>query len=210
MENRNTSRVILTSIGFSNPKILKYLLSVAPPNQTKAVAVVVTASRGKSSHQFAQLAYQQLEESGYKNIKFLDFDTDTVSIKEFDLIYVCGGNTFHLNASMHKNGYAEELREHILGGCCYVGVSAGTCILGNNLYILDKIGMDPSSEEDKQHPPLALLPFDIVPHANILSEQQRAAINNETVLLLDHEALVFGYKEEKGLLELTQKITVSN
>jgi peptidase E len=210
MKNSKDLPIILTSIGFSNPKVLDYLVVNAPPKQIKFVAIVVTASRGKSSHQFAQLAYQQLKQSGYENIQFLDFDTDTENIKKFDLIYVCGGNTFYLNTSMHKNGYADDLREHILNGCSYVGVSAGTSILGRSLDILSKIDMDPCLEEDKKYSPLGLLPFDIIPHANILSNQQRDGILSETIFLNDHEALVCHRDTSRSSLNIITKITTDS
>lgn len=66
-------------------------------------------------------------------VKLLNTTSDAASqqeeIRNAEAIYMSGGNTFELTKSLHKYGVIPILREKILSGTPYIGVSAGTNII---------------------------------------------------------------------------------
>src|SRR5690606_14733325 len=54
-------------------------------------------------------------------------------IKHANIVFVEGGNTFHLMHSFSTSGLAEEIGE-LLKTRVYVGVSAGSCVTGPTIY----------------------------------------------------------------------------
>lgn len=50
-----------------------------------------------------------------------------------DLVYVAGGNTFHLLAEAKKSGFIELIKDFVANGGAYVGTSAGTLIASTDI-----------------------------------------------------------------------------
>lgn len=51
-------------------------------------------------------------------------------LEDVDIIYVAGGNVFHLLLGAQKCGFSKLLREHLAAGKIYIGQSAGSIIAG--------------------------------------------------------------------------------
>lgn len=81
-------------------------------------------------------------------------------LERAEAVYVGGGNTFRLLASLRRSGLLDALRQRALDGLPYMGASAGTNITAptirttNDMPIVDPGGFDA----------LGLLPFQINPH----------------------------------------------
>ncbi|MCM1146121.1 MAG: Type 1 glutamine amidotransferase-like domain-containing protein, partial [Lachnoclostridium sp.] len=54
-------------------------------------------------------------------------------LKEYDVVYLCGGNTDYLLERINATGFHKSLMEYINGNGLVIGVSAGSLIFSNNL-----------------------------------------------------------------------------
>ncbi len=87
----------------------------------------------------------------YKEIK--DF------INPFDVIFVCGGNTFYLLEKTIESGFDKVLDE-VLDEKIYIGHSAGSVLLGNSVALKS----NPPKTNLKNFDRLKQVNFTIVPH----------------------------------------------
>lgn len=122
--------MLLTSAGMDvKEEILKILPK--PASQTK-VAHIITASKVEDDFSYLKKENQAMKE--------LDLDVENIDIegktenelrmllKNKDVIYVQGGNTFYLLKQVRASGFDKVAKELIADGVIYVGVSAGSYI----------------------------------------------------------------------------------
>lgn len=57
----------------------------------------------------------------------------TDELQQFDVIYLCGGNTAYLLERVNATGFHTTLMTYIQTGGAVIGVSAGSLIFSNNL-----------------------------------------------------------------------------
>lgn len=97
---------------------------------------------------------------GYK-IEALDLADDPIaSIKDSEAIYMGGGNTFRLLYILQKNGLLESIRQKVLNGIPYIGISAGSVMACPTIQTTNNMAaMWPDKSEA-----LNLVPFQINPH----------------------------------------------
>lgn len=87
-------------------------------------------------------------------------------IKSADIVFLGGGNTFHLFDNIKKKGLKASLRAHLKAGKLIVGLSAGGIVLTPSLMM----ACYPSKDADdcnvkrKSLKGLDLLPFELCPH----------------------------------------------
>lgn len=86
-------------------------------------------------------------------------------LKQFDLIWVVGGNTFCLRHEMKLSGFDEIIGNMIEKGLVYGGESAGACVVGNSLKGLETAD-DPTYAEETIWEGLNILPHFILPHTD--------------------------------------------
>jgi dipeptidase E len=60
---------------------------------------------------------------------------DVKGLKKFDIIYVCGGNTFAILNKLRETKLDQFIIEAVNNGTIYVGVSAGSIIAGPDIEI---------------------------------------------------------------------------
>ena len=75
-------------------------------------------------------------------------------------VFVGGGNTFRLLATLQRSGLLEPLRERIASGMPYLGASAGINLAGPTIRTTN----DMPIVEPESFAALALVPFQINPH----------------------------------------------
>lgn len=122
-------KLLLTSAGFENPKIrLKFLELVGKDPEEIKVLFIPTAAQTKEEKYYANESKKEILELGIKDI--IEYNLEGETPKEFDAIYVCGGNTFYLLDKVRKSGFDKRVIEFIDKGKVYVGVSAGSIIMG--------------------------------------------------------------------------------
>ena len=132
-------KLLLTSAGISNKSISNALLELTEkPFSQLNLAFIPTASnveKGDKDWLIDDLI--RCKNLGFKSIDIIDIsalpkDMWLPRLQEADIIYVEGGNTFHLMHWIEKSGLKELLPE-MLKTKIYVGVSAGSMVVCESL-----------------------------------------------------------------------------
>ncbi|PIQ68517.1 MAG: hypothetical protein COV91_03625 [Candidatus Taylorbacteria bacterium CG11_big_fil_rev_8_21_14_0_20_46_11] len=102
-----------------------------PFSEFKAVHVI-NASKGVSDLKYFERNKAFFRENGW-NIEELDLDGKNeddlrLILKDKDLVYVEGGNTFCLLKSIRESGFDVVIRELLPQGLIYMGASAGSYV----------------------------------------------------------------------------------
>lgn len=141
----NTGKLLLTSTGLSSENIAKRFQSFFPDPGSYAVAIVTTAAEGKEQNKYSQLAKKQFEEMGFTKIDFIDLETEpTTNFSSYGVIYVCGGNTFKLLKFAREANFQFSIDNLLKRNGVYVGVSAGSIIVGPSIDIANEVEPDPN------------------------------------------------------------------
>lgn len=133
-------KLLLTSTGFTNPKLADRFLALLgkPPADAKAL-FIPTASRSEEDMKYVRESGGELAQLGIpkESIVWFDYKTPTAigDINRFDVIYVCGGNTFFLMQKLRETGLDKKIIDLVHQGKVYVGVSAGSVIAGPDISI---------------------------------------------------------------------------
>ena len=118
---------------------------------------------------------------GAIKVDIIDLDKDNVSIiLDYDVIYGLGGNITNLLELVHNTNFKELLIKFLEKGI-YIGESAGSMILSNNLkYIYDiKKGTKPKYDVIlDSYEGLGLIDEMIFPHYQKASDQVKEKIND--------------------------------
>jgi dipeptidase E len=134
-------KLLLTSSGVTNDVISKNLFEMLgkKPEET-TLAFIPTASNvemGDKDWLIENLI--SLKELNFKEISIVDIsavgrDIWEPQLREADVLFFEGGNTFHLMEWVERSGLAELLPE-FLKTKVYIGSSAGSMITGPNLLL---------------------------------------------------------------------------
>lgn len=93
-------------------------------------------------------------------------EKDLSDLPVYDIYYVCGGNTFYILDRLRKTHLDKRLLEEIKNGKFYIGVSAGSIIVGPNIQTAGVSG-EAGDENDIHLEDLSgfnLVPFCMTPH----------------------------------------------
>lgn len=131
-------KLLLTSNGFYTNEIREQFLQFINGDiKTLNVAIITTASPLKEKNQFAQKARNDFKEMGFRNINFIDVEFESPeSLLNKDVIYINGGNPFHLLFHMKKSGADRMIQKMSTKDVVIVGVSAGSVILGPHIKVV--------------------------------------------------------------------------
>jgi dipeptidase E len=93
----------------------------------------------------------------------------TAKLREYCVIWVCGGNTFVLRQAMKLSGFDIILQSWWVSrvNMVYGGYSAGVCVLGPSLqgiHLADKPEAQPYGSHDTLWDGLNILPYCVAPH----------------------------------------------
>ncbi len=134
------TKLLLTSTGLANQNITSQFLQIIdkPVSQIKII-FVPTASRTEEELKYVHESKKELLDLGIpeNNIKTLNLDKP-VSIQDvegFDVVYVCGGNTFYLLKKVRETGFDKVIIEFAKTDKLYFGVSAGSILVCPNIDI---------------------------------------------------------------------------
>jgi len=164
-------KLLLTSAGLSHKVIGRALQQLVdkPASETK-VAFISTAANVEGGNQhwvIRQLV--DLWQYGFSWIDIVDPSAAGVDwrsrLAEVDVLYLTGGNTFHLLDQVHKTGFDNWLRENIEKKV-YVGGSASTILMTPTIAVA---GLEPGDENLPGLTDLTGLDyvdFEIEPHCN--------------------------------------------
>jgi dipeptidase E len=121
--------LLLSSTKFliNNPQLM-----FEKPLKDMRMAYITTAAKGVDDLEYMDRAKEIFKTNEY-NYEELDLDGKNEQwlrdyFKNFDVIYVQGGNTFYLLKAMRESGFDKVIKELLPQGLIYIGASAGAYI----------------------------------------------------------------------------------
>ncbi len=205
MNKTNKGILLLTSAGFFNPKVVDKFIEIMGDPKIKRVAIITTASEGKETNVYSKLAKDQLDKMGFGSVDFIDLETQGAnSVSDYDVVYVCGGNTFKLLKFARETNFKDVIWGILNRGGVYIGVSAGSLLVGPSVQIANEIAPDKNDVEIADFSGLKITDLTIFPHydpkyeAEIESFETR---NNVKVTRLTNNQAVIARGKEVSLVE---------
>lgn len=131
-------KVFFTSAGFENGKIKDFFLRTLAkkPEETKAL-FIPTAAISPGAISVLPKCMNDLLKCGIPEENITVYDLHKAisadNIKQFDVVYICGGTTEYLLERINEQGFNVVLKEYIKADGIVVGVSAGSIIMAQNL-----------------------------------------------------------------------------
>lgn len=131
-------RVLLTSAGLETEEIKKYFMDMAGKDMPLIRALFIpTAAIDADAIEVLPKCMNDLLKCGIlnENIRVYDLHAgmDIDELLQYDVVYLCGGNTRYLLERINETGFNKTLMEYIQADGLVIGVSAGSLIFSNNL-----------------------------------------------------------------------------
>lgn len=163
-------RLLLTSAGITNQKIASALIKLVGRNEEIKVGFIPTAANvevGEKGWFIDQL--KNLQNYGFTWIDIVDISAPQVDWKSrlegVDVIFVSGGNTFHLLDQVRKTGFDKWLKSN-LENKVYVGVSAGSILTTPSIAVCTIAPSDENLPGIQDLGGLNLVNFEVEPHCD--------------------------------------------
>lgn len=165
-------KLLLTSSGLSKRKIGEALQDMVgkPASECKVGFIPTAANVEPYAKDWVVAQFNSLQRYGFYQIDIVDISADGVDwrarLADCDVLWLSGGNTFHLLDQVRKTGFDEWLKENIESKV-YVGGSASSILVTPTISIA---GVDEAGDENIPHlqdlTGLGLVDFEIIPHCN--------------------------------------------
>ena len=201
----NTSKLFLTSTGLSSENIKKRFKSFFNDPASLAVAIVTTAAEGKEQNKYSQIAKKQFEEIGFINIDYIDLEVEpSRDFNSYGIIYVCGGNTFKLLKFAREANFKNSIENLMNRGGVYIGVSAGSIIVGPSITIANEVEPDPNDIGLEDLTGFNITNLIILPHYSPEVEEKTKAFEIKygvTVERLNNSQAVLIVNGERNIIE---------
>ncbi len=193
-------KLLLTSTGLVNRNIKNLFLQIInKPVFCIRVIFIPTASRSKEELKYVQKSKEELLSLGVleNNIKTLELNKLILfqEVEGFDVIYMCGGNTFYLLKKVRESGFDKIIIEFVKNGKLYFGVSAGSILVGPNISAANT-GLEPDENDINLVDLKGLNLIDVIisPHyceeEETIIEDFKKKSQHEVVPLTDNQALL--------------------
>ena len=199
----NKGFLLLTSTGLSSENIAKKFQNFFSDLNNQFVAIVTTAAEGKDQNKYSQLAKKQFESMGFVNVDFVDLETEpNKNFSQYTVIYVCGGNTFKLLKFTREADFGLSIKSLLERGGVYVGVSAGSIIVGPSISIAGEVEPDPNDVGLENLNGFGIIDLIILPHYSPEAEEETKAFeakhgviverlsNSQAVLIENGEKII--------------------
>ncbi len=139
-------RVLLTSAGLETEEIKECFVDMAGKDMSLVKALFIpTAAIDADAIEVLPKCMNDLLKCGIPNENIDVFDLhggmELDKLQQYDVVYLCGGNTHYLLERINATGFHKSLMAYIKDNGLVMGVSAGSIIfannLGNNLGLID-------------------------------------------------------------------------
>jgi dipeptidase E len=204
-------KLLLTSTGLANQKIRDFFVSQFDALENKRACLIYTI-RQESDLQWLKYYNKELKGIGlqYDGINISE-EKDLSGLQEYDIYYVCGGNTFYILDRLRKTNLDKVILSAVEEDKFYVGVSAGSIIACADIEVA---GIGEGDENDINLSDLSgfnLVPFHISPHytkrdkndvEEFYSKRKESIIaltDDQALFVTDKEVILIG---NKGTAEL--------
>jgi dipeptidase E len=198
-------KLLLTSSGLTNSGIADALQSLhgKAPNAAKIgfVPIAANVEAGNKDGLINQLV--QLWRYGYNWIDIIDPTAAGVDwrtrLNDVDIIYLSGGNTFHLLDQVRRTGFDDWLKEN-LKHKVYIGNSASTILVTQSIAIAGVEPGDPNLPGITNLRGLGYVDYEISPHvpnyvSHAASQAYAATTEHPVYAIDDHTALQVNGKQ---------------
>lgn len=189
-------KLLLTSSGIANTKIARGLrdLTGEEPAKIKVGFVPTAANAEGGNKDWLINDLLQLQRAGYVWIDIVDPSADGVDwqsrLQAVDIVFLSGGNTFHLLEQMRRTGLDEWLVAH-KEDKVYIGSSAGSIVMTPTIATAN--GADPNLKGLKNLNALGFVDFDFIPHIPdipLTAAEAYAATASRNVYALDDTSAI--------------------
>jgi len=167
IKHNEAKTLLLTSSGMLEMKdeIIKLLQK---PAYDVEVVFITTAAKSEENLNYLRTDWLIMKEEMGFNVEEFDIEGKSeYEVAKFlerkDIIFVEGGNTYYLLNAMRRCNFEKIIRRLLKFGRVYIGVSAGSIVVGKTIQTAGWIG-DKNVGNLKNLKGLGLVPFDIVPH----------------------------------------------
>ena len=131
-------RVLLTSAGLETQEIKEYFMDMIGKDMLLVKALFIpTAAIDADAVAVLPKCMNDLLKCGVQkqNIKVYDLHMgmELDELQQFDVVYLCGGNTTYLLERINTTGFDKTLTAYIQADGAVIGASAGSLIFSNNL-----------------------------------------------------------------------------
>lgn len=128
-------KLLLTSAGLQNKKVSDFFVSILPQKPKDCSVLMIAYIQNSDEQLYADESKKELADLGISNIHLFNLKEERInSQRHYDVIYVCGGNTFSILDRMRITGVDKFILNSIKNNeVVYFGVSAGSIIAGPNI-----------------------------------------------------------------------------
>ena len=131
-------RVLLTSAGLETEEIKECFVKMTGKKMANVKALFIpTAATDVGAIEVLLKCMNDLKKCGIQNSNIRVFDLDTGmgidELLQYDVVYLCGGDTAYLLERVNATGFSKTLMEYIRADGMVIGVSAGSLLFSNNL-----------------------------------------------------------------------------
>jgi dipeptidase E len=192
-------KLFLTSAGLVPEVAPDFLKLLGKPPEHVRMVFVPTAANPEFDRCYLNKDKINIAQLGITAISEVDIEKENneslaVKLKDADIIYVEGGNTFYLLKYVRESGFAQLARRFLERGGVYVGVSAGSMIAGPNIETSNWKHADKNDVGLQDLSAMNLVPFAVAPHidqTNIKATQEEAAkVSYPVIALSDKQAVM--------------------
>lgn len=196
-------KLLLTSDGMTSRKIVDFFISQFDTLKDKRVCLIHTI-REEGDWKWMDYYRKELGEIELKHDEInISEEKNLSGLIEYDIYYVCGGNTFYILDRMRKTGLDNVLISAVRGGKFYIGVSAGSIIAGPDIEAGGIGGADINDVNLIDLSGLGLTSHIISPHYSAEEEKDvqdfKEKRTGESVITLTDNQAVF-VEDEKVIL----------
>jgi len=200
-------KLLLTSAGWwKNPKIGKELVKLVgkKPADIK-VFLVITPTKYLTRNKYIVRQLRQFKgiRIPERNITFFQLDRKVTSadLKDIDVIFVFGGNTFEYLNGLRKTGLGAAIKKFVRERGVYLGLSAGSYVVCPTIVAASWKHPDRNTPGLKNLTGLNLVPFLVTAHyeekyRSIVTEEAEG-VKYEVIVLTDKQAVVINGKKRK-------------
>ena len=130
-------KLLLTSAGLINKNISQVFLGEFPEPINKIKTLIVAYAKTPEEEFYVNQSKQELFVLGLRDVVVanMHYQIEPENLGNFDVVYVCGGNTFGILNKLRETGLYAYILDQVNKGAMYVGVSAGSIIAGPDIEV---------------------------------------------------------------------------
>jgi dipeptidase E len=153
-------RILLGSGGFRTPERIAFLCGEMQAFFGRVKRLLFVPYALHDHDRYVQTIVERGLNAGYELTGIHKFADPVKAVQEAEALYVGGGNSFRLLASLYRLGLLEPIRQGVQSGMGYLGISAGCNVACPTI----KTTNDMPITEPPSLRALGLVPFQVNPH----------------------------------------------